>query len=147
MRFTISPTPIDPAPARAALENVRAGAFVTFEGRVRVRNEERDVGALEYEAFAPLAEKEGMKILEEARARYAILDAACIHRAGRLLPGDLAIWVAVAAEHRGPAFEACRYIVDEAKTRVPIWKKEHYVGGSTEWIHSAGGPGAASPGA
>ena len=99
--------------------------------------------ALDYEAYVPLAEKEGDRILGEAREKFAILGARCVHRIGSLALGDLAIWVGVAAEHRGPAFEACRYIVDEAKARVPIWKKERYAGGATAWINCATrGPGA-----
>ena len=89
------------------------------------------------EAYAPLAEKEGMRILDEARARFAIRGAVCVHRVGHLQLGELAVWVGVTAEHRGAAFDACRYLIDEAKARVPIWKKEHYATGATAWINCA----------
>lgn len=115
----------------------RAGACATFEGWVRNRNEGQAVTSLEYEAFAPLAEKEGARILEEARAKFPILAARCVHRTGHLQLGEMAVWVGVTAEHRAAAFDACRYIIDEAKARVPIWKKEHYVGGATAWINCA----------
>jgi len=104
------------------------------------------VSLLDYEAYAPLAEKEGDRILREAREKFQILDAVCIHRTGSLKLGDLAVWIGVISEHRGAAFEACRYIIDEAKARVPIWKKEHYADGSTEWINCATrGPAAGGP--
>ncbi len=110
---------------------------MTFEGWVRDRNEGQAVLALDYEAYAPLAEKEGGRILDEAREKFALVNAAAVHRVGHLRLGDLAVWVGVTAEHRGAAFDACRYIIDEAKARVPIWKKEHYVSGATAWINCA----------
>lgn len=93
--------------------------------------------SLEYEAYLPLAEKEGARILEEARGKFALLGAAAAHRVGHLRLGEAAVWVGVTAEHRGAAFDACRYIIDEAKARLPIWKKEHYAGGATAWINCA----------
>jgi molybdopterin synthase catalytic subunit len=135
--FRISPTPIDPAARQRALRDARAGACVTFEGWVRNRNEGQPVQSLEYEAYTPLAEKEGTRILAEAREKFALIAAECVHRVGHLPLGELAIWVGVTAEHRGPAFDACRYIIDEAKARVPIWKKEHYATGATAWVNCA----------
>ena len=111
---------------KKALPDPRAGACVTFEGWVRDRNEGQAVQSLEYEAYVPLAEKEGAQILAEAREKFALMGAACVHRVGHLALGELAVWVGVTAEHRGAAFEACRYIIDEAKARLPIWKQEHY---------------------
>lgn len=143
MEFRLTDKPIDPAALAAGLADTRAGACVTFEGRVRNSSEGRPVTALDYEAYGPLAVKEGDRILEEAASRFAILGARCVHRTGSLGLGDLAVWVGVVAAHRGPAFEACRYIIDETKARLPIWKKEHYQGGATEWINCATrGPGA-----
>ncbi len=135
--FQISATPIDSAAQQRALGDVRAGACVTFEGWVRNRNEGQPVRSLEYEAYALLAETEGAKILAEAREKFALLSAAGVHRVGHLQLGELAVWVGVTAEHRGAAFEACRYIIDEAKARLPIWKKEHYASGATAWINCA----------
>jgi molybdopterin synthase catalytic subunit len=137
--FKISPDPIDPAALARELRDPSAGAGATFEGWVRDRNDGRPVRALEYEAHAPLAEKEGDRILEEARAKFPILRARCVHRTGPLALGDLAVWVGVAAEHRGAAFEACRYIIDQTKLRVPIWKREHYADGTVAWVNAAGG--------
>ncbi|HWA87721.1 MAG TPA: molybdenum cofactor biosynthesis protein MoaE, partial [Opitutus sp.] len=89
---------------------------------------------LDYAAFGELAEREGARILEEARAKFDVLAIACVHRVGALKIGDLAVWVGVVAAHRGAAFDACRYVIDEAKARVPIWKKEHYTDGASEWV-------------
>jgi molybdopterin synthase catalytic subunit len=135
--FRISAAALDPAALQAALGDARAGACVTFEGWVRNRNEGQAVRSLEYEAYVPLAEAEGARILAEAREKFALVGCAAVHRTGHLQPGDLAIWVGVAAEHRAAAFDACRYIIDEAKARLPIWKKEHYAGGTTAWINCA----------
>lgn len=137
MAFSLSATAIDPVRLGQALRDERAGAFVSFEGWVRVRNEGREVTALEYEAYGALALKEGETILEEARHRFAILEVGGMHRVGRLALGELAVWVGVTAEHRGAAFEACRYVIDEIKGRVPIWKKEHYSDGASIWINGA----------
>lgn len=135
--FRISPEVIDPAAWQHVLLDKSAGACVTFEGWVRQRNEGLPVLSLEYEAYVPLAEKEGGAILAEARARFDLLGAVCVHRVGVLQIGEAAVWVGVTAEHRAAAFEACRYIIDETKARVPIWKKEYYQGGATTWINSA----------
>ncbi len=90
---------------------------------------------LRYEAYVALAEAEGAAILAEARQRFDLVDAACVHRIGDLAIGDLAVWVGASAGHRGPAFEACRWIIDEVKARVPIWKYERYAGGEAGWLH------------
>lgn len=135
--FRISAIAIDPAAAQRALADERAGACVTFEGWVRNRNEGQPVLSLEYEAYVSLAEKEGERILAEAREKFALVNAAGVHRVGHLQLGELAVWVGVTAEHRGAAFDACRYIIDEAKARLPIWKKEHYASGATAWINCA----------
>ncbi|RME72698.1 MAG: molybdenum cofactor biosynthesis protein MoaE [Verrucomicrobia bacterium] len=139
MRFEISSQPIDPAELRRTLENIRAGACVTFEGWVRDFNEGRTVLRLAYEAFDTLAVKEGERILEEAKRDFDIFDICCVHRSGVLELGDLAVWVGVSAQHRGAAFDACRYVIDEVKTRVPIWKKEFYEDGDSGWINAGAG--------
>jgi molybdopterin synthase catalytic subunit len=142
--FKISHEPLDLVALKAGLLDAQAGACVTFEGWVRDHNDGRPVQALDYEAYAELAEKEGALILAETRAKFAVQTVVCVHRVGALRIGDLAVWVGVSAAHRGPAFEACRYVIDEVKARVPIWKKEHYTSGASEWINCATrGPAAA----
>ena len=133
--FSFSSTPIDTASGRAALADPACGGYVTFEGWVRDHNEGRAVQRLEYEAFAALAEAEGERIVTEAIARFSVQHAACIHRVGDLGLGEMAVWVGVSSRHRAEAFAACRYIIDEVKHRVPIWKKEHYADGATEWVN------------
>jgi molybdopterin synthase catalytic subunit len=146
MKFEITKSMIEPAALLLALEDTAAGACVTFEGRVRSQNEGRAVLALEYEAYAPLAQKEGGRILEEACAKFSVIGVACVHRVGLLELGDLAVWVAVTSAHRADAFEASRYVIDQVKARVPIWKKEHYSDGSTGWINCASsGPSGPLP--
>jgi len=135
-RFFIEAAPLDVVPLRAALHaDPRAGAFAAFDGLVRQHNEGRPVRGLRYESYVELAEREGTQIVEEALTRFSILDARCVHRIGELAIGELAVWVGVTSAHRGPAFDACRYIIDEVKARVPIWKYEHYADGGSDWLH------------
>lgn len=133
--FALATTPIDAPAERRGLDHPAAGACVTFEGWVRDHNEGRPVLRLDYQAYAALAEREGEAILTLALSRYPVRAARCIHRVGRLEIGDLAVWVGVSADHRGAAFEACRWIIDEIKQRVPIWKNEHYADGESGWLH------------
>jgi len=133
MSFSVSNTPIDANAARHAVEDKHCGGLVVFEGWIRDHNEGHAVERLEYEVYRPLAEKEGKRIIGEALERFDIRHALCIHREGLLELGEIAVIVCVSAAHRGPAFDACRYIIDEVKTRLPIWKKEHYVNGAREW--------------
>ena len=133
--FAIASRPFDIAPLRARLLHERAGAFAAFEGWVRDHNDGRAVLGLRYEAYVELAEAEGRRIVREALDRFGALDAGCVHRVGELAIGELAVWVGVSAAHRDAAFDACRWIIDEVKARVPIWKHEHYAGGDAGWLH------------
>ncbi len=126
---------IEPAALQASLRNPGAGGFCSFEGWVRNVNEGRTVERLEYEAYEPLVIAEGEKVLAEAQLQFPYLEARCVHRTGLLEIGDLAVWVGVAATHRDEAFKACRYIIDELKVCLPIWKKEHYVDGDSGWVN------------
>lgn len=134
-RFTISALTIDVQALKAELKHDQAGAFICFEGWVRNHHEARAVQALGYQAYRALAETEGEKILTEACERFEILDVLCVHRIGDLTIGDCAVWVGVTSAHRDAAFAACRYVIDEVKQRVPIWKKERYEDGSSDWLH------------
>ena len=134
-RFRLSASAIEVAPLRAALLAHGAGAYASFEGWVRDHNEGRAVAGLAYEAYAALAEAEGERVLDEARAKFAIVEVACVHRVGELALGELAVWVGVSAAHRDAAFAACRYVIDEVKSRVPIWKRERYAEGEAQWLH------------
>jgi len=133
--FRFSSTPLDESALRAELSDPTCGGYAAFEGWVRNHNEGVRVRRLEYEAFEPLAIKEGERIIAEAIARFGVEHAACVHRIGALEIGEQAVWVGVAAHHRDEAFRACRYIIDEVKHRVPIWKKEHYENGDSGWVN------------
>lgn len=132
--FQIESDPLDPAALRERVLDPAAGGFCSFEGWVRNHHQGRAVARLEYEAYRPLAEKEGARILAEARERFGILHAACEHRVGPIEIGGLAVVVAVSSAHRDSAFQACRYIIDEVKARVPIWKKEFFSDGEAGWV-------------
>ena len=134
-RFRLSDVPFEIAPLRARLLDDGVGGYASFEGWVRDHNDGRAVTGLHYEAYAVLAEREGEAILDEALARFDILHAACVHRTGELGIGELAVWVGVSAAHRDAAFAACRWIIDEVKSRVPIWKQERYAQGDAGWLH------------
>jgi molybdopterin synthase catalytic subunit len=127
--------PIDPAALARSLVNPAAGGYCAFEGWVRNENEGHEVERLEYEAYEPLAVVEGEKVLAEAREKFPWLEARCVHRVGLLEIGECAVWIGVASAHRDEAFKACRYIIDQIKLRLPIWKKEHYVNGDSGWVN------------
>jgi molybdopterin synthase catalytic subunit len=133
--FRFSHEAIDTAPLRAELVDTQCGGFTAFEGWVRDHNEGQQVTRLEYEAFEALGVREGERIMAEARERFGVTQVLCVHRLGSLALTDIAVWVGAAAAHRDEAFKACRYIIDEVKHRVPIWKKEHYVSGDSGWVN------------
>ena len=109
------------------------GAVALFLGTVRNVNAGAAVLFLEYEAYAGMAEREMERIAGAAAERFAASRVAVVHRTGRLEIGEVSVGVAVAAEHRGAALSACRYVIDELKATVPIWKREHVAGGAV-WI-------------
>lgn len=133
--FRLSSAALDTVALRAELTDASCGGFVAFEGWVRDHNEGQRVARLEYEAFAPLCLREGARVVAEATARFGLRGATCVHRLGPLELADIAVWVGVAAFHRDEAFRACRYIIDEVKHRLPIWKKEYYENGDSGWVN------------
>jgi len=125
----------------ALTETVRrgdCGAVVVFLGTVRDLTGERVTVALDYDAYPAMAEKKMAEIEAETRRRWPVGDIILEHRLGHLEIGDVSVAVAVSCPHRGEAFEACRYAIDRLKELVPIWKKENWADGTTEWVH----PGA-----
>lgn len=122
----------------ALTEQVRrhdCGAVVTFLGTVRELTEGRRTVALDYEAYPGMAEKKMAEIEAETRRQWPVGDMMIVHRLGRLELGDVSVAVAVSCPHRGQAFDACRFAIDRLKEVVPIWKKENWADGSTEWVH------------
>jgi molybdopterin synthase catalytic subunit len=125
----------------AMTEQVRrgdCGAVVLFLGTVRDLTGDRVTVALDYEAYPAMAEKKMTEIEAETRTRWPLGDIIMEHRIGHLDVGDISVAVAVSCPHRAQAFEACRFAIDRLKELVPIWKKEYWADGSTEWVH----PGA-----
>ena len=133
--FHFSRAPLEPLALRAVLADPGCGGFASFEGWVRDNNEGHKVQRLEYEAFEALAVREGERIIAEALAKFGVKRAVCAHRLGDLGIGEVAVWVGASAPHRHEAFLAARYIIDEVKHRLPIWKKEHYLGGNSGWVN------------
>jgi molybdopterin synthase catalytic subunit len=133
--FRLSDVPLEPAALARSLADPVCGGYAAFEGWVRDHNEGHAVLRLEYEAYAELATRNGERIVAEAIRGFGITRALCVHRSGSLGIGDLAVWVGVSAWHRDEAFGACRYIIDEVKHRLPIWKKEHYRSGDSGWVN------------
>ena len=133
--FFLSDSEFDIAALRGALLNAQAGAYAQFEGWVRNHNDGKAVRGLHYQAYRELAQREGAMVIQEASAKFAVLGVACVHRLGELQIGDLAVWVGVSAAHRAAAFDACRFVIDEVKARVPIWKHEIYAGLPAAWLH------------
>ncbi|MGJ8655111.1 MAG: molybdenum cofactor biosynthesis protein MoaE [Akkermansiaceae bacterium] len=133
MRFKICDTPLDHAHLRKQLYSPTCGGYCSFEGWVRDHHDGKAVSSLEYSSYPELATKEGNRIIEAAIERFDIQDIRCHHRVGHLAIGEMAVYVGVSAAHRDAAFQACRYIIDEIKNTVPIWKKEHYTDSTTAW--------------
>jgi molybdopterin synthase catalytic subunit len=125
--------PIEPATLIARVDSAAHGGSAFFLGRVRDHHGGRAVARLEYSAYGSMAEAECARIVSEAENRWPVR-VALEHRIGPLEIGDIAVAVGAAGAHRDEAFEACRYVIEEVKRRVPIWKKEYYRDGSVEWV-------------
>lgn len=118
---------IDLEALRSAIDSVDSGAYVVFEGLVRPTEEGRQLRALDYEQHETMALPELERVLQSALALFAIQRAGCVHRTGLVLPGESSVAICIAAEHREPAFEACRYIMNQIKMTVPLWKRPVYL--------------------
>lgn len=130
--LTEEPIRLDPL-----LDQVRApdrGGIAIFLGLVRDHHQGRSVLGLDYSAYGPMAEQVTAEIVKEAESRESRVSVVVQHRVGALAIGDTAVAVVAAAAHRGEAFDACRYVIEELKKRVPVWKRELYVDGAVEWV-------------
>lgn len=133
-RFAVTDQPLDPGALGALVQSADMGALVTFTGVVRNNFGGRATAYLEYEAYEPMAVKVLEQLAEEARAQWGTGAIAIHHRVGRLAIGDAAVVIVVAAPHRHAAFEAAEQIMDRIKQVAPIWKKEHWADGASEWV-------------
>jgi molybdopterin synthase catalytic subunit len=134
----------DPIDYHRLTEQVRradCGGVVLFLGTVRDLTGDRVTVALDYEAYPGMAEKKMAEVEADTRGRWPVGEIAMIHRLGRLEVGDVSVAVAVSSPHRAEAFAACRHAIDRLKELVPIWKKENWSDGTTEWVH----PGTEQP--
>jgi molybdopterin synthase catalytic subunit len=145
MRASVVERPIDLPALLDEVASVAAGATSAFVGTVRDTNDGRSVVGIEYSAYSSMAEREMRAILDEAGERYGIERAVVEHRIGTLRLGEASVAIVVAHAHRGPALDACRHIIEELKRRVPVWKREHYVDGTREWVDPSGKPVEATP--
>lgn len=120
------------------LDDKSCGGLSIFEGRVRTHNEGREVARLEYESYEPMALRQMAALRETAIKRWNLGKAVMAHRIGHIPIGEAAVWIGVASEHRSEAFEACRFLIDEVKLKVPIWKQETYASGKHAWVACSG---------
>jgi molybdopterin synthase catalytic subunit len=134
--FRVTSDVLDAAAISAAVSGPACGAVATFVGLVRDHNAGRRVLWLDYEAYAPLAEKTFERVADEAAERWPSVRLAIHHRTGRLDIGDASVVIAAASPHRGDAFAACRYAIERVKQIAPVWKHEHFQGGDV-WVEGA----------
>jgi molybdopterin synthase catalytic subunit len=137
--------PIDVGALLALVQSPERGGVASFLGTVRNHHGGRDVLRLEYSAYGPMAEAECARIVAEAESRWDVA-VALRHRVGKLEIGDTAVAIAAASAHRDEAFLACRYVIEEVKRRVPIWKREVYADGPVEWVGGEAGKRASGEG-
>ena len=134
MRVAIVDRPLDPAALLAEVQQQSNGASILFVGTVRDTNDGRAVTGIEYSSYASMASRELERIAAEAVATFGTSDIVVEHRTGSLGLGEASVVIAVAHPHRGAAYEASRFIIEQIKIRVPIWKRELYADGSREWV-------------
>jgi molybdopterin synthase catalytic subunit len=144
-RVALTDRTIDVAALAALVASPQAGAITTFVGTSRAvshdaKKVERPVQTLWYEAYGPMAERKLREIVERTERQFEVTAVACVHRTGEVPVGEASVAIAVSAPHRGPAFDACRFVIDEIKKSVPIWKRERFRDGE-EWVEGYGGEG------
>jgi molybdopterin synthase catalytic subunit len=136
MRIALVDREIDVPALMREVARHRNGATLVFVGTVREVNDGRPVTGMEYSAYRGMAERELAGIAAEARDRFGSDDIVIEHRLGELALGDASVAIAVANPHRAAAYEASRYVIEQLKQRVPIWKLEHYADGTREWVNA-----------
>lgn len=137
MYARVTADPIDANTVLAEVGTEEDGAVLTFLGTVRRTNDGKPVRGMRYDAYTEMAERTLSEIVNEAKQRFRPSRIAVVHRTGELEIGDVSVAIAVSTPHRADAFDAVRYIIEELKQRLPIWKKEHYVTGEERWLDGA----------
>jgi molybdopterin synthase catalytic subunit len=144
MTSSITTAPIDPGAVLAAVGSPADGAALLFLGTVRDHNDGRAVTGIHYDAYAAMAEDVLARVVEEAAARADTDRIAVVHRLGELRVGEVSVAIAVSSPHREEAFATARFIIEEIKLRLPVWKQERYQSGGARWLDGATPPAAAS---
>jgi molybdopterin synthase catalytic subunit len=136
--IALTQNPIDTQAVLSQVESPRAGAVLLFLGTVRQFTADRETASLDYECYPEMAEKQLARLEDEARRRWSLVDCVLVHRLGHMRLGEASVAVAVSAAHRNHAFEAGQWLIDTLKEVVPIWKKENWADGTTQWVHPSG---------
>ncbi|MFC1660735.1 molybdenum cofactor biosynthesis protein MoaE [Gemmatimonadota bacterium] len=134
IRAEVTENPIVPEAVLDGFNSSRDGAILLFLGVVRDHHEGREVKGLEYEAYEEMAQDVLAEIGQEARDRFGVEAISMVHRVGELAIGEVSLAVSVASPHRVEAYEASRFVIENIKARLPVWKKEHYAKGAPEWV-------------
>ena len=137
--------PIDSIAIVRSVSNPGNGAVLLFLGAVRQVNDGRDVTGIDYAAYEAMAMRELEAIVAEGAAKFGTDDIAVQHRLGELAVEDVSVAIAVGHAHRDMAYAASRWVIEELKRRVPIWKREHYTDGTREWVDPTGHARAGAP--
>jgi molybdopterin synthase catalytic subunit len=145
----LTSNPIDVAAAVQAVRAPEAGAVVVFLGTARAMTGQRRTRSLDYEAYPEMARAKLTELDQQARKRWPLVECVVVHRLGHLELGEVCVAIAVSSAHREPAFEAGKWLIDRIKQIVPIWKRENWADGTSEWVHpdveAAGPRQSASP--
>lgn len=145
MRSAIVDRPLDPTALLAEVASTSSGASTLFVGTVRRVNDAKDVAGIDYSAYGPMAESELAAIVAEAVVRFGAERIAVEHRVGTLALGEASIVIAVSHARRAAAMDAQRFLIEEIKKRVPVWKREHYADGTREWVDPTASPAWIAP--
>ena len=137
--------PIDPAHVMTLIGADQDGASLLFLGVVRDHNDGRSVGGVRYDAYEEMAERVLSEIVDEAARAQGTDRVAAVHRIGELKVGEVSVAIAVSSPHRAEAYEASRYVIEEIKKRLPVWKKERYGDGAEEWVEGRAPEAASAP--
>ena len=146
-RVAIVTEPIDTAAVLREVESPTHGASILFVGTVRETNAGKSVSGMDYSAYTAMAEREMFGIATEAASKFSGSFVVIVHRVGALAVGEPSVAIATSHAHRDEAYSASRYVIEQLKKRVPIWKREHYVNGSRDWVHNSDSSAASLSGA